>query len=582
MSLQEEQPFEDPENIPYELELVTCAEDPDLPNLVVVTDLGCMGVPIVWTPDGLVLAVPAGAGQIGEHSSGPHQVPLAEEGTWLMGDGEAEQVGVSYFKLGIESVGTGITPLDTNSIEPSELTCFVSETFLVPVSRALLETWKGIAAQQGGARTPDARRGPPQPRGRGRGRAATRARGGRGVSPTTSRSVASLAKMLDERLTKIEGRLGTVETGGGGGAAVAAASGSPTTSPTGPSLMGVAGAPPTGAGPLAEARRLLGLGDMSSASAVPVGGRLGGALAAVPPSLSASPACGAPPGLGLNSTPGPQATGVTPATPPDGQEALLQRLVLALEGRSSSGTQALELFGLGGGGASTSAEYEAGLGSFAGPGGIGRAAPGAAGLVNMERLIATRRNHPEVIIAANEVSIKQTLGTLPGETWSVSRHAAAHLLPHAGTFLTLKRMATILAAALDEGRTRGGLHQHAFLYHAYRVVEGAVNSDGHDLGWAWPLLGIEDPGGRPLGGLAPVEAAGLAAYHRDRIALDTARGVGAQRRSPGGGSGEHGDDGGGGGSAAARAKAKAAAAAARKAGEDNKKKAAAEGGGGKP
>eukprot|EP00973_Karenia_brevis_P040891 5657793-Karenia_brevis.AAC.1 len=48
-------------------------------------------------------------------------------------------------------------------------------------------------------------------------------------------------------------------------------------------------------------------------------------------------------------------------------------------------------------------------------------------------------------------------------------------------------------------------------------------AEGHDLTWAWPLLGIEDPAGRPNPGLAPVEAAGLAAFHRDRLTLDAAR-----------------------------------------------------------
>eukprot|EP00974_Lingulodinium_polyedra_P016467 1595457-Lingulodinium_polyedra.AAC.1 len=64
-------------------------------------------------------------------------------------------------------------------------------------------------------------------------------------------------------------------------------------------------------------------------------------------------------------------------------------------------------------------------------------------------------------------------------------------------------MAAILAAALDEGRARGPQHQHAFLYHAYRVVEMAAATEGHDLAWGWPLLGIDDPGGQPRPGLAP-------------------------------------------------------------------------------
>ena len=210
---------------------------------------------------------------------------------------------------------------------------------------------------------------------------------------------------------------------------------------------------------------------------------------------------------------------------------------------------------------SSSAEYEAGVGSLlGGSSDLPRVSAGALGLVNVDRLIATRRSHPEVIDAANDQAIKEALGTLPGETWSVGRHAERFVVPHAGNFLTLKRIAAILAAALDEGRTRGLVHQHAFLYHAYRVVEAASVSEGHDMGWAWPLLGIEDPGGRPRGGLAPVESAGLAAYHRDRLALEAARAAsGGKGGGRGKGSGE--EDAG----AVERAKAKAVAAAARKA-----------------
>eukprot|EP00971_Amphidinium_carterae_P200783 3984350-Amphidinium_carterae.1 len=60
------------------------------------------------------------------------------------------------------------------------------------------------------------------------------------------------------------------------------------------------------------------------------------------------------------------------------------------------------------------------------------------------------------------------------------------------------------------------------LWHVYRVLESAAVSERHDMSYAWPLLGIEDPGSKPRLGLAPVESAGLAAFHRDRLALAAA------------------------------------------------------------
>jgi hypothetical protein len=113
------------------------------------------------------------------------------------------------------------------------------------------------------------------------------------------------------------------------------------------------------------------------------------------------------------------------------------------------------------------------------------------------------------------------------------------------------------------------MHQHAFLFHAYRVIEGAATSVEHDLSYAWPLLGIPDPGGRPRPGLAPVEAAGLAAYHRDRVALEAAQAAGGKSRGKGKGGeeGEWHDQGAAGGERRARAKAQAAAAAANRGGE---------------
>ena len=175
------------------------------------------------------------------------------------------------------------------------------------------------------------------------------------------------------------------------------------------------------------------------------------------------------------------------------------------------------------------------------------------------------RAHREVVVAANDRVTREALGLLPGESLSVQRHAWELFIPQAGNISTLKRMAIMIAGALDEGRQRGSVHQHALLWHMYRVIEPAALSETHDLEFGWPLLGLPDPFGVPRPGLAPIESAGLAAFHRDRSALDAARrgrGRMAGRGSGGNELEEVGDDA---GRAAARAAAKAAVRAAEQA-----------------
>ncbi len=108
----------------------------------------------------------------------------------------------------------------------------------------------------------------------------------------------------------------------------------------------------------------------------------------------------------------------------------------------------------------------------------------------MERLVAARRQSPEVTITANERAMQEQMGVYPGEPWTASRHARQELMPQCGNLTTLKRIRAVLAAALDEGRLRGAQQQHTFLWHAYRVFENAAVTEGHDVSWAWPLLGI--------------------------------------------------------------------------------------------
>ena len=87
----------------------------------------------------------------------------------------------------------------------------------------------------------------------------------------------------------------------------------------------------------------------------------------------------------------------------------------------------------------------------------------------------------------------------------------------------------------------------------------------HDLEFGWPLLGLPDPCGVARAGLAPIESAGLAAFHRDRSALDAARRGGGRGAGRGSGGNELEEVADGAGRAAARAAAKAAARAAEQA-----------------
>ena len=153
--------------------------------------------------------------------------------------------------------------------------------------------------------------------------------------------------------------------------------------------------------------------------------------------------------------------------------------------------------------AGSAEDYEAAAGSLL-SGGVDARVAGASGILGLERIVATRRAHPEVVVAANDRVTREALGLLPGESLSVQRHARELLIPQAGNFSTLKRMAIMIAGALDEGRQRGSVHQHALLWHMYRVVESAALSETRDLEFGWPLLGLPDPCGVARPGLAPI------------------------------------------------------------------------------
>jgi len=271
-----------------------------------------------------------------------------------------------------------------------------------------------------------------------------------------------------------------------------------------------------------EARRLLKMGAPPSRTASVPGHLRGGVMA--------------PPGLNLSVTkplsPGTRGT-------PVGRDALaaqanatsspdpLLRLVELLERRAQSADRAVPggIEAPGGGAATSLAEYSNLLGGASGfdpstPAGMGSR---TGGLWALERIQATRRQRPDLVIAAGEKMVKEQLGVLGDEAWSWRRHAETELLPACGGFTTLKRMVAMTAMALDEGRACGPEAQTAALVHIYKVLDATARDPAHEMQWPWPLLGVSDPGGRRRAGWAPGEAAALVAFHRDEAALEDSK-----------------------------------------------------------
>ena len=141
------------------------------------------------------------------------------------------------------------------------------------------------------------------------------------------------------------------------------------------------------------------------------------------------------------------------------------------------------------------------------------------GAAQLERLRLTREARPELVSLAHEKEIQRALKVLPGEAWSYGRHAREHVLPAAAGHHGLRKFVTILAHALDIGRTQGSDHMTAFVHQAYKAAEGAALHPQKQWTYGWPLLGIDDPDGLARPGFSPAEHAALAAYHKDREQL---------------------------------------------------------------
>eukprot|EP00971_Amphidinium_carterae_P350475 6491567-Amphidinium_carterae.1 len=141
---------------------------------------------------------------------------------------------------------------------------------------------------------------------------------------------------------------------------------------------------------------------------------------------------------------------------------------------------------------------------------------GKLGAAQIERLRLTRESQPSLVVQAHERDVQRDLGILPGEGWSHMRHARERVLPHAAGYHGLRKFTVILAQALDLHRVQGPEHSRAFLCQAYKCAQAASVHPQKQWGYAWPLLGIEDPDGVARPTMMPSETAALAAYHRDQ------------------------------------------------------------------
>ena len=112
----------------------------------------------------------------------------------------------------------------------------------------------------------------------------------------------------------------------------------------------------------------------------------------------------------------------------------------------------------------------------------------------MARVVRTRKERPEVVIAAHEGRVRRDLSVLEGEAWSWRRHADVCLLP---------RSAASKGSSLDEGRSGNLQRQSAQFHHIYAVLESAAQDPSHEMEWSWPILGIQDPEGPALGPWPP-------------------------------------------------------------------------------
>ena len=320
------------------LGIVSCSESVEAPTLLSVTDLACLGIPVIWETNGLVVAVPATVVPTESETFSPVvEVPSAEEGTWeVPAEGVAQGVcRLAFFVMGKESIESGLEVLWGGELDPADYVCFVEDSFIVPCAGEVLLAWR----KQQQARRPAGRgRGrvlPGAKRGRCRGPGEADSSGKAGAKPvkeTGRRTVAGLEKLLEEKLAGLEDRLKHVE---GGTARTGVGVGPPSQSPMqvgvvaeptaeragsgpgggagGSTMLGVGGSRVDSQDALAQARKLLGVGATQS------GGGLG--------------SLGAPPGLSKGLAGGTETPKAPRETAAEGPEGVIELLLRALEKR---------------------------------------------------------------------------------------------------------------------------------------------------------------------------------------------------------------------------------------------------------
>ena len=152
------------------------------------------------------------------------------------------------------------------------------------------------------------------------------------------------------------------------------------------------------------------------------------------------------------------------------------------------------------------------------------ATSGASGAAGLERLKLTMEKRPDLILLAFERSIKKTLGVLPGEAWTVQRHAKEQVMPAAGNHGALKRTILILAHLLDLARTEEPARAFAFAAQAYKAAHAAALHPSKEWRYGWPLLNLEEPDMPARVPYTPGEFAALASWHKDAAIIEKAMG----------------------------------------------------------
>ena len=396
---------------------------------MIVTDLGSLGIPVAYTAEGVALAVPAEAaaeGGAGTIFAAPEDIPAADEGSWDVADGRSRtMVSVSFLVLGTDSLEGAPSHLDDELVSPAELICFVQDSFIMPVARRLLEAWErhvpsevqmegGVTPrEEGGWQFEDARERPPRARGPASSSEALGSCKGtwrprqRGCAAAGQASNASSEHRGDSTAPRRAVRRDREEDDGLG------------TFYTSIRCRWISGRrhcdTQRSAWRTAKRRSVAGWRDPRRAGSGcgPTRGRLpvhGGAGSSRPAARAATSARAAIADRNHPFWGGSSAGTARRSSGEPFRTRIESRRVIRA------------------GAAGSAEDYEAAAGSLL-SGGVDARVAGASGILGLERIVAIRRAHPEVVAAANDRVTREALGLLPGESLSVQRHARELLIP---------------------------------------------------------------------------------------------------------------------------------------------------------